>query len=198
MRRRYRKPIALSTPQILIALSVMIGVLSLASLRDFALQLSDSETVLLFVFIAIVFFGCGLEIWFLARYYRYKKFQNITLARIDLMSGIEFEDFVAFLYERQGYKIERTPISGDLGVDLIASRNGDRVAIQVKRYTGSVGRSAISDAVAGMAQYKCTRSSVVTNSVFTPLARKLAYTNHCMLIDRENLRHMISTFLPKE
>lgn len=103
------------------------------------------------------------------------------------MSGVQFENFVAYLFEKQGYSIQKTAVSGDLGVDLIATKDGLKTAIQVKRYISPVGRSAISDAVAGMAHYRCHKCCVVTNSTFTPLARKLAYSNRCQLIGRQEL-----------
>ncbi len=43
---------------------------------------------------------------------------------VDLMSGLEFEQFVAELFERKGYKAEVTKASGDQGIDVIAEKGG--------------------------------------------------------------------------
>ncbi|MBV8101041.1 MAG: restriction endonuclease, partial [Verrucomicrobia bacterium] len=84
--------------------------------------------------------------------------------------------------------------SGDLGVDLIASKGQDRIAIQVKRYGGTVSRRAISDAVAGMQHYRCNQAMVITNSRFTPGAITLAKSTQCSLIDRDELVKWIIRF----
>jgi restriction system protein len=87
-----------------------------------------------------------------------------------------------------------TKASGDLGVDLIASNDTSKIAIQAKRYESKVSRRAISDAVAGMRHYKCNRAMVITNNYFTPDAIKLAKSAGCMLIDRDVLADWIIEF----
>jgi restriction system protein len=103
------------------------------------------------------------------------------------MSGLEFENYLKNVLSHQGYSVEKTPASGDLGVDLIAERGHSRLAIQVKRHQGKVSRAAVSDAVAGMHHYSCNGSMVITNSSFSPGAISLAESNQCILIDREIL-----------
>jgi restriction system protein len=73
---------------------------------------------------------------------------------INSMSGPQFEQYVQKLLADRGYRVSRTGASRDLGIDLVASRTQERIAIQVKRYTGRVSRRAISDAVAGMQRYR--------------------------------------------
>ena len=114
------------------------------------------------------------------------------------MSGVEFERYVAHLLKHRGYRVQFTPGSGDLGVDLIAVSNGTRTAIQCKRHGKSVSRRAISDAVAGKTYYKCSEAQVVTNSYFTKGARTLAASTHCTLVDREKLTDWILDFQGKQ
>ena len=118
---------------------------------------------------------------------RNRRFQAIQIANVDQMTGIEFEVYLKKLLNTQGFDVHMTPGSGDLGVDLVASKAGDRIAIQVKRYQAKVSRRAISDAVAGMNHYKCNKAMVITNSYFTPGARSLAASTSCTLIDRDTL-----------
>jgi len=115
------------------------------------------------------------------------KYRELRLSNIDEMSGLEFENYLKNVLSHQGYSVEKTPASGDLGVDLIAERGHSRLAIQVKRYQGKVSRTAVSDAVAGMHHYRCNESMVITNSSFSPGAISLAKSNQCILIDREIL-----------
>jgi restriction system protein len=107
------------------------------------------------------------------------------------MNGVEFENYLKRLLKSRGYSVNMTGGSGDLGVDLIASRGSECVAIQVKRYSGAVTRRAISDAVAGMQHSRCNRAMVVTNSHFTTGARTLAHSTNCTLVDRNTLAEWI-------
>src|SRR5207247_1340037 len=102
---------------------------------------------------------------------RNRRFRAIRIANIDSMTGVEFESYLKMLLSSRGYSVSMMGGSSDLGVDLIASRGAERVAIQVKRYSGAVSRRAISDAVAGMQHYRCNRAMVVASSHFTPGAR---------------------------
>jgi HJR/Mrr/RecB family endonuclease len=120
-----------------------------------------------------------------------QRFRAIQIANIDSMTGMEFERYLRKLLTSQGYSVSITPGSGDLGVDLIAARGVDRIAIQVKRYNSKVSRRAISDAVAGMHHYKCNQAMVITNNTFTPGALTLARSTGCALIDRNTLSQWI-------
>lgn len=122
---------------------------------------------------------------------RNKRFRAIRIANIDSMTGTEFEGYLRRLLNSRGYSVTMAGGSGDLGVDLIASRGSERVAIQVKRYSSAVSRRAISDAVAAMQHYRCNRAMVVTNSHFTPGALMLARSTNCTLVDRDTLGEWI-------
>ena len=109
------------------------------------------------------------------------------IAAVDEMSGFKFEKLVGRLMEKQGYKVGNLRASNDYGVDLIANKGDDRTAVQVKRSKHKITRKAISDAVAGMKYYKCTKAMVVTNNRFTEDAREFARGTECILIDRSIL-----------
>ena len=53
------------------------------------------------------------------------------------MNPQSFEKYVAGIYEKEGYDVTVTPYSGDYGVDVIAEKGGERIAVQVKQYGGS-------------------------------------------------------------
>jgi restriction system protein len=118
---------------------------------------------------------------------QHRRFRAIQIANIDSMGGIQFEHYLRKLLSNQGYSVTMTQASGDLGVDLVAARGPDRIAIQAKRYNSKVSRRAISDAVAGMQHYRCNRAMVITNSHFTPGAVTLARSTNCILVDRDTL-----------
>lgn len=123
-----------------------------------------------------------------------KNYRGMKIANIDLMTGIEFEQYLKRVLTNQGYSVSMTSVSGDLGVDLVALANGDKIAIQVKRYDNKVSRRAISDAVAGMYHYGCNKAMVITNNYFSPGAIELAQSTGCILIDRDTLAKWVNDY----
>lgn len=115
----------------------------------------------------------------------------VELERLDFMDGYEFESFVGQIYTAQGYAVTATQKSGDYGVDLLLNGKGKRIAVQVKRWQGSVGVRAIQEALAGKLYYSCEEAVVVTNSNFTKQAEDMAKSTGVLLIDRRKLAIMI-------
>ncbi|WP_337913709.1 restriction endonuclease [Cohnella zeiphila] len=113
---------------------------------------------------------------------------------IDKMSGVQFEEHLAYFFSRLGYKVKGTSTTGDQGVDLILKKNNETIAIQAKRYdpSKSVGNSAIQEVIAGKIIYDCSDGWVITTSYFTKSAIQLASKAGIRLIDREKLIKMLS------
>lgn len=110
------------------------------------------------------------------------------LRAIDRMSGTEFEEFVAAQLRVAGYSVTPTASTGDYGVDLIAKKDGARMAVQCKRLAKAVGVAAVQQVVAGALHHGCNRTVVVTNQTFTKAARQLAGTHHCRLVGRPQVQ----------
>jgi restriction system protein len=125
---------------------------------------------------------------------RSQRYRALQPADIDRMQGGEFEHYVAALLKQRGFDAKVIGTSGDLGVDIVASRAGSRTAIQVKRHTGSVSRRAVSDAVTGKLHYGCDEAMVITNGYFTQGARLLASSTSCTLIDRDALAEWVREY----
>lgn len=117
--------------------------------------------------------------------------KSVSIDDVDLMNGNEFEHFVCELYQKMGYSAEVTKQSGDQGLDVIAEKNGKRIGIQAKCYSGTVGNSAVQEAVAGKSFYHCDKVVVVTNNYFTQSAKELAHSNDVILWDRDILKDKI-------
>jgi len=114
------------------------------------------------------------------RYIKYK------LSHVDTMSGLEFEKYVAKYLKKNGYKTELTE-KYDLGIDIVAVKDGIRYGVQVKRHKGVVGANAVRQAVTALNLYDCDRAIVITNSYFSKTAIRLANSNDCILFDRATL-----------
>ena len=114
-------------------------------------------------------------------------------AAADVMSGTEFEDYVARIARSCGVPVIMTSITGDWGVDLIIGHRPHRLAVQCKRLSRPVGAGAVQEVVAGAPMQDCTQTMVVTNHEFTPAARTLAERHGCELVGGADLPKLRST-----
>ena len=144
-----------------------------------------------------LFLGGSFYVWLTYRQQmRQKALRALQISHIDTMKGEDFERYVAELLRFQGYKTRMTPRSGDYGVDIVASKDGIKTAVQIKRYSKKLDQKPIREAVTGMAvrHYGCTKAMVVTNSTFTKAAEFLAKESGCELVDRERLGEWVLAF----
>jgi restriction system protein len=116
------------------------------------------------------------------------------LRDVDAMSGSEFEDYVAAKLRAAGYRVGLTSVTGDFGVDLIASKGKERIAIQCKRHGRNIGPAAVQQVVAGALLHRCTSTMVVSNQEFTPAAIQLAGVHSCELVGRARLPKWARSF----
>ncbi|NOT11982.1 MAG: restriction endonuclease [Methylococcaceae bacterium] len=116
---------------------------------------------------------------------------SLHIDELKKLCGTEFEDYLAKLFKTQGYLAEKTPITGDYGADLILHKDQQRIAIQAKCYTGSVGVAAVQEALSGMAYYRCQSAWVVTTGNYTANAVELARQSNVRLIGSKELGKLI-------
>ncbi|NPE28817.1 hypothetical protein HNV12_12800 [Methanococcoides sp. SA1] len=114
------------------------------------------------------------------------------------MNGYQFEKYIGNLYRNLGYVVQNTALSGDQGADLILEKNGQKIAIQTKRYAKKVSNKAVQEVVASKAYYNCSHCVVITNNYFTKSASDLAKANNVELIDRDNLASMIYAYFTRK
>lgn len=117
-----------------------------------------------------------------------RRLRAIGFDKIDKMSGIEFEDRMYVYFKDIGWKAEKTPVSGDYGADLILTTpEGNRIAAQLKRYSGQVGVDAVQEVAAAIPFYKADSGMIITNSHLTANAQKLASIHEIETWEREDL-----------
>jgi len=111
------------------------------------------------------------------------------ILEIDTMDGPTFEQYLATMFRRLGYRVEVVGSArGDYGGDLVIRTNGIRTIVQAKRYRGKkVGIKAVQEAHTARAMYDCAEAMVVTNSVFSQQAQKTARKTDVRLWDRDEL-----------
>lgn len=135
---------------------------------------------------------CGIIFLFLCiilvQWLRHRK---KTIDRIDCMSGEEFEEWIAGIFAKMGYRVCLTEASNDYGADVIAWNKEEKIIIQAKRYSSPVGIKAVQELAGAMAYYEedelVKRGIVITNSTFTRQAQRLAQKCKITLWDRNFL-----------
>lgn len=113
------------------------------------------------------------------------------LERAQYMSGPQFEAFVAEVLRASGHQATVLGGSGDQGVDVIAVRNDQRIAIQCKNHAKRVGNKPVQEVFAGARHHNCRHAWVVAPAGFTKGAFELAATTGVSLFDENGLRAWI-------
>ena len=128
--------------------------------------------------------------------------ETLTLDDVLRMSPRHFEAFVAALWQKKGYQfVERTPDSGDDGVDVVAITRPTGELVQCKSSTvdeGEVTWDAVKEVVAGEAAYRARYPGVefakacATNQYFNENAVRHAKLNHVELYDQPRLVELMT------
>lgn len=149
------------------------------------LQMKD---LIFYVFLLTIFLIVFVFIlsW-LFSYIKKRKYLNSNLYTIDKMNGIEFENYLKSHFQKLGYNVKKTTTTNDYGADLVCFKNGEKIVIQAKRYSGKVGIKAVQEIVSAKGFYGACKAIVVTNSYYTKNAITLASANQVELWDRTNI-----------
>ena len=105
-------------------------------------------------------------------------------------NGHDFEHWVAAKLKGAGWTASVTQASGDDGVDVIAEQGGLRVAVQCKRFKGSVGNKAVQEVYSGMKHMQLERAVVVSTGKYTKAAQDLASTTGVVLLTEHDIPHL--------
>ncbi|PVZ46733.1 restriction endonuclease [Phaeobacter sp. JL2872] len=110
------------------------------------------------------------------------------------LDGIAFEHWCANQIESQGWNVSVSKASGDQGVDVIAERDGKRVAVQCKRYSNPIGNKAVQEAFTGAQNVDASDSCVMGTGGFTASAKEIAAKTGVHLIDASNVKSFSGLF----
>lgn len=120
-----------------------------------------------------------------------RKHKGNPIINIDNMTGIEFERFLKEMFKTLGYRVKKTPDSGDYGADLYMEKDGKIYIVQAKRYRNKVSLPAVQEIVAAKTYYKADVCMVVTNNYLTPNAKTLAEKNNVIVYERPDLIKLV-------
>lgn len=92
------------------------------------------------------------------------------------MKPRDYEFAVAEHYRALGYAVEVTPMSNDYGVDLVARKGAERLAVQAKMYGGQrpINRDMVMQLHGAKAYFDCTRAVIATDARVKPDAEEVA------------------------
>jgi restriction system protein len=118
---------------------------------------------------------------------------ELKLAQLDSLTPESFEDFVADLFEMQGYEVERVGGSGDEGADLRLRRNDGLLAVvQCKYHKRSVVGSPVLQRFLGTIHHtRSHKGYFVTTTTFSLSAEKFAANNPIELVDGPRLVELV-------
>ncbi|PTV70263.1 restriction endonuclease [Agrobacterium pusense] len=104
--------------------------------------------------------------------------------------GVAFEEQIAAGLEELNFIVDRTPVSGDFGADLVAEKDDLRYAIQCKAHSKPIGIKAVQEANGARRFYKCDYGVVIATSRFTPAAQELAQETGVILAGEADLARL--------
>lgn len=100
--------------------------------------------------------------------------RRLASMQLQQLSPIEFERAVAELFRHKGYEANVTPPSNDRGIDILLKKEGNRFAVQCKRYQEAIGPAYIREFVGALEGAGLTHGYFVTTSRFSSGAKQAA------------------------
>jgi restriction system protein len=113
-------------------------------------------------------------------------------------NGRGYELYVAGILRNGGWDTQVTPQSGDHGADIIATKDGRRVAVQCKFFSSKVGNSSVQEIYSAKDFYECHSAVVVSNAEYSRAARKIASSLSVALLHHDMLIQALSGDRPQE
>lgn len=112
----------------------------------------------------------------------------ITVDNLLKLTPVEFEKWVkANIFEKEGWTVAETKTTGDGGIDLILTKNGERSIAQCKRYRNTVGEPLLRDFYGTIMGEGVSRGFFITTGLFSLSALKFVEDKPISLIDRRIL-----------
>lgn len=115
--------------------------------------------------------------------------ENIKfIDEVDMLSGLDFERFIEYIFQKKGYRTELTKQSHDKGADIIAEKGKECVIIQAKRHNKAINKQAIYEVYFARKTYQGTSACIATNNELTEQAVNVAHECGIQIIDRSKIR----------
>lgn len=106
------------------------------------------------------------------------------------LTGVQFEQLCAVIFQGLGYQTALTKQSNDGGIDLELHRDGRLVLVQCKRSAKPVGVKVVRELFGVSIHRGADKAIVCTNNVFTVEAERFAQGKRIELIDGGTLARL--------
>lgn len=127
-------------------------------------------------------------VWWQKRQDDLRPLLPLTLEQLYNLQPAEFEQYVARLFRQKKYKVTLRGRSGDLGVDLVLTRQGGKRAIvQCKRYRNTIGPDIVRELYGTLIHEGVAHAFLVTTADISESARTWAQGKPMTLIDGPTL-----------
>ena len=128
-----------------------------------------------------------------------KKMMDQKVEQLYQLAPREFEEWTESLFKSLGFQnVVLTPQSGDKGLDLIAEKDGNKIAVQCKKFKGVVG-SPVIQAFAGVLQTaEIDKGYFITTGSYSVDAEKMAQDLPIELYDKNTLGDLIELAMKVE
>ncbi|WP_018394705.1 restriction endonuclease [Bacillus sp. 37MA] len=169
----------------------LLGLMGFLIVSHFVLPLVIQPRDDFFIIIVIIIISVAVYVYFRSdgQNVKKRKFLQSDIKEIDTMQKVEFKLYVEELFKNMGYKVN---LIGDYGADLLLKKDGKSIAVQVKKYSKTVGVTSVQQVFSAKTYYKANEAWVVTNNTFTKNACDLAKKSGVKLVDRGQLIHFMS------
>lgn len=176
------------------------GIFGLVALGFFGLWFTDRTKFYIYIAVIILVIAIAVYVLIKIKKHRFDKVNHwfsgkSLLGQLRAMRPVEFEDYIADLYNRLGYTAQAVGRSHDGGIDVVASKDGIKHYIQCKKYiTSKVGVSEVRDFYGAMAgQMTGGKGIFITTNIFTSEAEQFADDKPLELIDGDKLLRLIKS-----
>lgn len=153
------------------------------------------------IILRIILFPLVL-LWLIAKLFKRKKNRALdsidifNISQIDSLTGVEFENLLKQIFEKQGYSVVLTKKSHDYGADLLLTKKGKTSIVQAKCYGKNIGIKAVQEIISAKKHYGASEMFVATNRYFSKDAMVLASEHGVILIDRDVMVRLVRDFSP--
>lgn len=108
------------------------------------------------------------------------------------LSPSDFEIFICYILEKLGYKVSPISIGEDIGIDVLAMNESDKIGIQIKKYIKrKINLAMIYHTYGAAAYYDCSKVVIITLSELTPKANIVANKLDVEIWDKDKLLGLI-------
>jgi len=113
--------------------------------------------------------------------------------KLETITPIDFEKLVGLAFEKSGYIVELTVVTGDHGIDLICKHpdRDEKIIVQCKKYKGTVGEPALRDFYGAIIDSGADKGYFITTGKFTEPAKNWAKFKNIILIDKLTLSEFL-------